>query len=170
MQQFAILAGLPGSGKSSLAKRLHAEDGFFVVSSDGIRLALNAGVYPRDDQNGSYTLLEPIVWGLVDQAVANLLRAGKNVAIDATNLTQALRANWRDLARAVAPDIRVVIWWCNGNWDSAHRWAEERGHNLAEYLAIRGRLEAGVEPPIAQEADELHFFPNQPVETPSQDT
>src|SRR4051812_26744694 len=85
MQQFAILSGLPGSGKSSLGKRLREVGGFFVVSSDGIRLALNAGGYPRGDQDGEYAILEPIVWDLVERAVTDLLRTGRNVAIDATN-------------------------------------------------------------------------------------
>ena len=159
MQEFVLLAGLPGSGKSTLSKRLKSEQGFFVVSSDSIRLALNAGCYPRGDQEGDYALLEPIVWELVQQAVAALLKAGKNVALDATNLTRSKRATWLTLARDVAPDVRCAICWCTGNYDSPARWANERGHSEEEYWIIRRRLEAAVEMPRAEENAEVHFVP-----------
>ena len=48
MPTFAILMGLPGSGKSTAAGKLKVERQFFVVSSDAMRLALNAGIYPKD--------------------------------------------------------------------------------------------------------------------------
>ena len=151
MQAFAILAGLPGSGKSTLARQLKAERGYFVVASDLIRLALNAGVYPRDDQHGDYAVLDPIVWKLADQAVVELLRAGQNVAVDATNLTRERRRHWRELARSVVLDIPVTIWWCQGTFDSPERWAQERGHTEDEYRAIRKKLEALVERPAPDE-------------------
>lgn len=44
MLNFVIMSGLPGSGKSTLATRLQEERGLFVVSTDRIRLALNAGI------------------------------------------------------------------------------------------------------------------------------
>jgi predicted kinase len=47
MPTFAILTGLPGGGKSTLSRRLKADRRFFVVSTDRLRLALNADVYPR---------------------------------------------------------------------------------------------------------------------------
>src|SRR5262245_1710538 len=115
MQEFVLLAGLPGSGKSTHAKRLKAEQGFFVVSSDAIRLALNAGVYPRGDSDGDYAVLEPIIWRLTEQAVVELLRTGRSVALDATNLLKQRRLAWRDLARSVVPGIPVRILWCEGN-------------------------------------------------------
>src|SRR5262249_2897168 len=147
MQEFVILAGLPGSGKSTLARRLKAEQGFFVVSSDAIRLALNAGVYPRGDQTGDYAVLEPIVWKLTEQAITDLLRTGRSVALDATNLTRERRLAWRDLARSAVPDIPVRILWCEANYDSAQRWADERGYSEEEYRAVRQKLEASVERP-----------------------
>jgi predicted kinase len=157
--EFAILAGLPGSGKSTLARQLKTQRGFFVVSSDLIRLALNAGMYPRDD-DGAYGTLEPIVWALAERAVVLLLQSGANVAIDATNLTRQRRAYWRDVARSVVPGIPVTIYWCRGNWDSAARWASERGLTVEEYTVIRCKLEAAVELPTADEAEEIRFSGN----------
>ena len=47
MPTFAILSGLPGSGKSTLSRRLKADRQFFVVSTDRLRLALNMGMRVR---------------------------------------------------------------------------------------------------------------------------
>ena len=151
-QQFVILAGLPGSGKSTLARRLKADRGFFVVSLDGLRLALNAGVYPRGDD---YKTLEPVVRDLAERAVTDLLRRGCDVAIDGTNLTRDRRRRWRELARAVDPGVLVTVWWCGGAFDSAERWATERGVPADEYAALRREQEAAVEVPTADEADEV---------------
>jgi predicted kinase len=159
MQEFVILAGLPGSGKSTYSKRLKSERGIFVVSSDTMRLALNAGIYPLDEYNGDYAVLEPIVWELVEQAVVILLKAGHSVAIDATNLTKARRSDWQKMVRSVLPDVQVTIVWCTGHWDSSLRWQEERGHSQEEYWQIRRKLEALVEVPTTDEADQVHFFP-----------
>lgn len=152
MQHLVILAGLPGSGKSTRAAQLKADRGFFVVSLDGLRLALNAGVYPRGDD---FNTLGPVVRDLAERAVAELLRRGRDVAIDATNLTRARRRRWRELARAVNPGVRVTIWWCGGAFDSAGRWAAERGVPADEYAALRREQEAIVEVPAADEADEV---------------
>jgi predicted kinase len=154
MQTFAILMGLPGSGKSTAARKLKAERGFFVVSSDSLRLALNAGVYPRE-ADGEYKFLDRFVWELAQLGIRRLLDAGRKVAIDATNLTREKRAEWRKFAREVRPDVRVEIHWCVGRWDSPKRWATERGHTEAEYLAIRSKLEAAIEEPREDEADAI---------------
>lgn len=153
-QTFAILAGLPGSGKSTLATRLRQERGFFVISTDGLRLAMNADVYPREP-NGEYAAIEPVVWEVARVAVERFLKAGRNVAIDATHLARASRAEWRDFARACVPGVRVEVHWCTRRGDSAQRWATQRGHTEQEYAAIRQRLEAAVETPSHDEADAL---------------
>ncbi len=154
MPTLAILAGLPGSGKSTAARRLRADRGFFVVSADGLRVAFNAGVYPRD-AGGEYAALEPVVTEAARLAVRRLIEAGRDVAIDATHLTRERRAGWREFARTVEPRTRVEIHWCAGRWDSFGRWAVERGFQEVEYRALRQKLEESVEEPHADEADEL---------------
>ncbi len=152
MPSFTILGGLPGSGKSTVAARLKAEFGCFVVATDSLRLALNAGVYPKAEE---YARLDSLVWELAELAVQRLLERGVDVAIDATNLTRERRARWRRIATAVAPGVRLTIRWCVGAFDAPERWARERGHTAEQYWAIRRDVEAAAETPSADEADEV---------------
>jgi predicted kinase len=154
----AILAGLPGSGKGLLAHRLKLERGFFVVSADALRLALNAGVYPQAGPQGDYDLLGPLVWGLAERAVRALLHAGRDVAGDATNLTRQRRRSWREAALSAAPGVRVSVWWCAGRWDTPGRWAQERGYSPEASQEARARREAQAEPPADDEADEARHY------------
>ena len=157
MQELLILSGLPGSGKSTHARRLSAQ-GVYVISPDTMRLALNGGVYPRENERNDYGNLEPLVWSLVELAMKQLLLAGHNTALDATNLTKARRQYWRHVGLSIRPGIRVRIAWFQGQWDSASRWSKERGHSEAEYLHIRQKLEASLELPTSDEADMVEFL------------
>src|SRR5262249_10080701 len=122
-----------------------------------LRLALNAGVYPRP-AGGEYATLNKVVGELSRQAVRRLLAAGYSVAMDATNLDRAERASWAQLARGAVPGVRGEIHWCAGRWDSALRWAVERRYTAQEYEEVRARLEARVQEPTADEADALFVY------------
>jgi predicted kinase len=152
MQEFIIFSGLPGSGKSTLGKQLKAERGFFVVTPDNIRLSLNAGIYPKEDETGDYAILDPIVWVLAEKGVTMLLEGGYNVVIDATNLTRSRRDYWQNVAKSVNPAISVSIYWFTGKFDSEARWSKERGFNSDEYHQVRRKLEGIAEIPAQDEA------------------
>lgn len=146
--KFFILGGLPGSGKSTTCQRLKALENCFPVSSDSIRLALNAGFYPRGED---YLRLEPVVWKLVNVALEGLLGLNVPVAIDATNLNRQQRARWVDLARTVGWKGEIILLWHTSDFDSPGRWIHERGHTEEEFLAIRQRLSATLEEPTESE-------------------
>ncbi|MBF0224649.1 MAG: ATP-binding protein [Desulfobacterales bacterium] len=156
--EFYILAGLPGSGKSTTGQRLKQEKNCFVVSSDTIRLALNAGIYPRDDEKGDYTFLEPIVWDLVSKAIHFLLQKGRSVALDATNLNRQSRKQWIDLAYSINPNIEITVLWHTSNYDSPQRWQQERGHIEKEYWRIRSKLESNIELPSEDEGIKVQII------------
>lgn len=156
-QSFIILGGMPGSGKSTISRELKQQRGCFVVSTDTIRFALNAGTYPLAS-NGDYALLDPIVWKLAGSAVTDLLRGGQSVAIDATNVSRARRQFWLELAREAVPGIHVGIVWCEGSFDSPERWQSTYGYSRKEHRKVIVELQAMLERPTEDEADELHFY------------
>lgn len=100
----AMVGGLPGTGKSTLAQRLREEAGFVVIRSDEVRKQL-AGVSPQqsaaaDFQQGIYTP----EW--TDRTYAECLRQaeqrlfeGQRVVVDATFSAERHRREFQDVAR-----------------------------------------------------------------------
>ena len=76
MAKFIMLAGLPGSGKSTYAEELVRKEGFVVHSSDKIREELG-DVNDQSKNEQVFTILH--------KRIKEDLRSGKNVIYDATN-------------------------------------------------------------------------------------
>jgi len=118
-----VISGLPGSGKSTVAKRLAGDLGCAVISVDTIERGLHeAGVDPE----------QPI--GLAAYAVANRLAdvqlgLGHTVIADAVNHHPDARQAWLDLAAAHGVDVRVIHVECSD--EELHRQRlETRDHEL----------------------------------------
>lgn len=107
MNTLIILSGLPGSGKTTFAKRFAAE----VISSDGIRKKLfgDERILYRDDliellpqqqrelalhgtEEDKIEIWSQYVFSVVYRTVGTALQMGKSVVIDATNLTSGVRS------------------------------------------------------------------------------
>jgi predicted kinase len=84
-----VLAGPPGSGKSSWATAHFPADA--IVSSDRLRAAVGTGEDDITASTDAFFLLEEIV----DRRVARRL----TTVIDTTGLDDDRRARWRQLAR-----------------------------------------------------------------------
>lgn len=97
------IAGLPGSGKSTIARLVR--DALMLQGLDAVHLAMDDRrkvyipnpEYTAEEREQAYALL-------VEEALA-LQRQGKVVLLDAT----AHRRAWRDAARAQAPRFLEVI-------------------------------------------------------------
>lgn len=118
-----VMSGLPGSGKSTVAKELAADLGCAVISVDTIERGLHdAGV----------DSLQPI--GLAAYAVANRLvdvqlGLGQTVIADAVDHHPDARQAWLDLAAAHGADLRVIHVECSD--EPLHRERlETRDHEL----------------------------------------
>ncbi len=85
MKRLLMMVGLPRSGKSTWARGT----GYPIVCPDAIRLALHGQPF--------VATAEPFVWATAKIMVAALFEAGhKHVVLDACNVTQARRDEWRD--------------------------------------------------------------------------
>lgn len=88
------------------------------------------------------------------------MKLGKNVAIDATNLTVTRRSLWRNFAKNVTGNVEVGLVWLEGKFDSPQRWIESRGFTEEGYWEVRKKLEALVERPTADEGfDFIEYVP-----------
>jgi predicted kinase len=97
-----MLVGLPGTGKSRLARRLGATLQAQVVESDRVRKQLFAE--PR------YTGSEhAAVYGWCHTVLRSALVVGRSVIFDATNLEERVRRRVYDIAEQC--DARLAIFW-----------------------------------------------------------
>lgn len=91
MDEFRLTVGIPASGKSTLAQLWAEQEGFVVVSSDAVRLALTGSMEDFSAENA--------VWETVKLRIGMVLHRGDSVVLDATNLVPRFREQWLDLAR-----------------------------------------------------------------------
>jgi predicted kinase len=96
-----LMAGLPGSGKSTFARRLAGATGATVLESDALRQLLFGG--PTHEAAESHAL-----FGAIFEAAGTLLRDGHTVIIDATNLKRSDRRPAHDLVAATGASLVIV--------------------------------------------------------------
>jgi uncharacterized protein len=96
-----LMAGLPGSGKSTFARRLAGATGATVLESDALRQLLFGG--PTHQAAESRALFSAIF-----VAAGMLLRDGSSVIIDATNLKRSDRRPAHELASATGARLGIV--------------------------------------------------------------
>lgn len=94
MQEFVMLVGIPGSGKSTYASK----SSYTVFSSDAIRLEL-FGDENVQDQNYK-------VFDTLHKRLLRALKAGHSCIYDATNLSSSKRIGTLDLIESLSKDIK----------------------------------------------------------------
>lgn len=101
-----LMAGMPGSGKSTVAEQLSTALSLPVLSIDPIEAAMwSAGIPKETTGVAAYT---------VACAVAReQLRLGLSVVVDAVNPVEAAREMWRSLAREQGARFLVIECVCS---------------------------------------------------------
>jgi predicted kinase len=107
------MSGLPGTGKSELAKHLASALGMPVFSVDPIESALLlAGI--------RHCFETSLAAYLVAEALARAqLELGQSVIIDAVNAVEPAKEMWRELARTHNERLRIVE--CRCSDEALHR-------------------------------------------------
>ena len=91
MSKILIMKGLPGSGKSTHAETLTKNGNWVRVNRDLIREMLHFNVWSRNNEKTTQSVQMSIV--------RSSLKAGLNVIIDDTNLTQKHIDRWKNVAK-----------------------------------------------------------------------
>lgn len=91
-----LMAGLPGSGKTTLARALTAR-GFARLCPDE-EMWRRHGVYGVDFPRGTFPTLERPVLEDISAELREALQAGQNVVVDHGFWTPEDRARWRTIA------------------------------------------------------------------------
>ncbi|MEW1635057.1 ATP-binding protein [Streptomyces sp. NPDC093801] len=103
-----LMAGLPGSGKTTLSRALVAR-GFARLCPDE-EMYRRHGVYGVDFPRGTFPTLERPVLEEISIELGDLLRAGRDVVVDHGFWTPDDRARWRSIAtKAGAVPVLVYL-------------------------------------------------------------
>jgi predicted kinase len=122
-QKLIVVAGLPGSGKSTVAEALSGALSLPVFSIDPIEAAMwRSGLARADTGIAAYEVAIALA--------GEQLRLGHSVIVDAVNPIEAPRAAWRDLAATHRADLRIIECVCSD--ETVHRMRiEARVRNIA---------------------------------------
>ena len=96
-----ITVGLPGSGKSTYAKKFIKDKAVEYLSSDELR-----AVYGKDETDQSVT---SIVFGHIKRKVDEFLKDGKNVMVDATSVNRKERSDYINTAKKYGAKVVAIV-------------------------------------------------------------
>lgn len=121
MTLLAVFAGLPGSGKSLLARAAANAIGATYLRIDTIEAAIVSTLMPYRDN--------PVGYVVAERVAADQLTAGRDVVADAVNGVAAARAGWVALAARTGAALRFVEVRCSDAAEHRRR-VEERGPEM----------------------------------------
>ena len=114
-----LLIGVPGSGKSTYAKKLHADLGIEIISTDQTR-----NLHPDWS--------EDLIWPEVYRLVAEAVKEDRDVVFDATNATPKVRARFRSEVEKHNVTPEIVALYFDTPWEECQRRVIKRNQNPAE--------------------------------------
>ena len=151
MNNVIITVGAPGSGKSTWVekyKTTHADTTF--LSSDALRAVFGKN---ENDQTVSGRVFEHM-----ENEVDRLLREGKDVCIDATNMHRKARKLWITLAKQHGVKLTAYVFIVNRDIliERNQKRGETGGRNVPVDVIDR-MLTNYVEPSKEEGFNEVHF-------------
>jgi predicted kinase len=125
-----VFAGLPGSGKSVLARGVADAIGATYLRIDTIESAIVWALMPFRDN--------PVGYVVAERVAADQLAAGRDVVADAVNGVAAARTGWAALAARTGAALRFVEVRCSDVAEHRRRGGQDRRRRVT-YPAIAPR-------------------------------
>ncbi|MGH1523372.1 AAA family ATPase [Leifsonia sp. L25] len=116
-----VTAGLPGSGKSTIAEIIAGRLGATAISVDPIEAAILKAGIDSDQPTGLAAYL------VAERMAEQVLLSGHSVVVDAVNAVEPARLQWRDLAERCGVKLRVVETVCFDDELHEQRLAKRSG-------------------------------------------
>lgn len=149
------LMGLPGAGKSRLARHLAGELNWSVLDRDRLR-------QERFPDTASDRKSRQVAEAIMADRLASMLRRGQPAILDGMTLArQAARDRWAALSQREGGDWRVLYLACSRNTAVARVEADrragrhpatDRNANLVDAVAARLELPGSAEPALTVHA------------------
>ncbi|MGV9754471.1 AAA family ATPase [Streptomyces tricolor] len=153
-----LMAGLPGSGKTTLSRALTAR-GFLRLCPDE-EMYRRHGVYGVDFPRGTFPILERPILEEISVELSDRLRAGRDVVVDHGFWTPDDRSRWRSIAtNAGASTVLVYLevsheeLWARVSKRNAQHQADPNSIYFAESDLLRYRTRF-----VPPEPDEPHIL------------
>lgn len=132
-----VFGGLPGAGKTALARALAERLAAAYLRVDAIEAAMWRAGVDRDQPTGFAAYV------VANTAAEGSLEAGAAVVVDAVNPVEAARRGWRDLAQRLAKPLHVVEVVCLDEAEHRRRvesrTADLEGHRVPTWPEVQGR-------------------------------
>ncbi|GHB75821.1 ATP/GTP-binding protein [Streptomyces xanthochromogenes] len=106
LTQLVLLAGLPGSGKTTIARELETR-GYLRICPDE-RVFEQHGHYGRDFPRGSYKIRERPILTAIAAELRDALASGRDVVLDHGLWTLSERQEWREVGEAAGAKVTLV--------------------------------------------------------------
>lgn len=155
-----VFSGLPGTGKSTIARALLARLNVTYLRIDTIEQAIrDAGVLSGDVGRSGYCVA-------LELARSNL-RSGQTVVVDCVNPVEESRQAWADMASQVAAELLNIEVVCSDPQEHRrrveHRQVDVPGLNPPTWQSVLSHeYEAWDQPPLR--LDTARLSPDQAVE------
>ena len=135
-----VMAGLPGTGKSTVAEAVGARLALPVVSVDPIESAILSAGIDADQPTGLAAYL------VAETLAERVVTAGTGVLVDAVNAVAPAREQWVALAERLGEPIRFIEVICSD--PELHRsriegWRRSMPHIQLTWNAVSGALIVG---------------------------
>jgi predicted kinase len=113
-RQLIVFAGLPGSGKTTLARKLAKALPAFLIRIDTIEQALISNGDPT-------TKVGPMGYVIAYRLASENLRLGASVVADCVNPVHATREAWREVAKSESAPIFEIEVICSNRIEHRER-------------------------------------------------